>query len=62
VLWKQSGYAVSATLAFILFYFPTDFFVAPRVKPFDLFPMYGRVVWVEFLMKFTAKVEGLRVS
>jgi len=31
-------------------------------QTFDLFHMSGWVVWMEFLVKFTAKVKALRVS
>jgi hypothetical protein len=60
VLWKQSGYAVSATLAVILFANRRS--LCTMRQTFDLFPMSGRVVWMEFLKKCTAKVQALRVS
>ena len=60
VLWKQSGYAVSATLAVILFANRRS--LCTMRQTFDLFPMSGRDVWMEFLKKCTAKVQALRVS
>ena len=60
VLWKQSGYAVSATLAVILFANRRS--LCTMRQTFDLFSMSGRVVWREFLKKCTAKVQALRVS
>ena len=60
VLWKQSGYAVSATLAVILFANRRS--LCTMRQTFDLFPMSGRVVWMEFLKKCTAKVQALRVN
>ena len=49
-------------LRLLLFYLPTDVLFATMRQTFDLFPMSGRVVWMEFLIKFTAKVQALRVS
>ena len=60
MLWKQSGYAVSATLAVILFVNRRS--LCTMRQTLDLFPMSGRVVWMEFLKKCTAKVQALRVS
>jgi len=60
VLWKQSGYAVSATLSVILFANRRS--LCTMRQTFDLFHMSGRVVWMEFLKKFTGKVQALRVS
>ena len=60
MLWKQSGYEVSGTLTVILFANVRSLYSMRQT--FDLFPMSGRVVWMEFLVKFTAKVKALRVS
>ena len=60
MLWKQGGYEVSGTLAIILFA-NTRFLYSMR-QTFDLFPMSGWGVWMECLVKFTAKVKALRVS
>ena len=60
MLWKQNRYAVSALLAVILF--ANRLSLCTMRQTFDLFSMSGRVVWMEFLIKFTAKVHALRVS
>ena len=60
MLWKQSGYEVSGMLAVILFANTRSLYSMRQT--FDLFHMSGWVVWMEFLVKFTAKVKALRVS
>ena len=60
VLWKQSGCAASATLGFI--FLPTGFLSHNALNHSIYFLWQGWFVWMKFLVKFKARVRGLRAS